>query len=88
MSDVGGEAMFCCVSRAHEVVACSLFLCSFFVILALSYLEYGCIDVVVLQNHGEDLTLRKCEPLNSGLEEAERGKEGPTVLVVVYGFWP
>ena len=87
MSDVGGEAMFCYVNRAHEVVACSLFPCSFFIILALSYLEYGCIDVVVLQNLDGDLTLRKCQPLNSDLEEADGGKEGPTGLVVVHGFW-
>ena len=35
VSDVDGEAMFCCVNGDHEVGACDLFLCSLFVILCL-----------------------------------------------------
>ena len=59
VSDVGGEAMFCCINGGHEVVACSHFICGLFVILTTSFLEYGYIDVVVLHNLDEDLTLRK-----------------------------
>ena len=49
--------MFCCVNGGHEVVACIPFLCSLFVILTVSFLEYGYVDVVVIQDLSEDLTI-------------------------------
>ena len=73
MSDVGGKAIFCCVNGGYEVVAFNLFLCSSFVILTLTFLEYDDVDVVVLQDLGEDLTLMKYQPLNIELEDVEGG---------------
>ena len=71
VSDVGGEAMFCCVKGGHEVVTCNLFLCGLFVILTVGFLEYGYVNVVVLQDLGEDLTLWKCQPFNNELVYVE-----------------
>ena len=73
MSDLGGDTMVCCVNVGHEVVACNLFICSLFVIVTMSFLEYGYVDVVVLQDLGEDLTPRKYQPLNIELDDVEGG---------------